>query len=367
MPGPGDSDSTDTGVVEEVYRPSYIGIHTRDESTRVLYVTSGVEEAVGYRAEALINTRAIDFIMDQYDVSDLPWLYESKKKGNATDKDDDDDDETDMANAYVMYFNIKTADGTPILQRTTAFKCDNCVVYIGVFYPEVPYHDRHELEVRMLDGTMKQLNVTQRRKEHIVAQGNRPLVHQRRAPLYYSRSRRVKAAFVLENLSGADAEMDEAEGRLAGPTISFVTGSVSRLVDADTSDLMKAPFLKLVAPEDVLHASRFLDRLSRSTDVMFETFSLLQYPPVVAGDVAVADEDNLRVVVECLGASSQDGVVLLASKLHTVTAPKRDTMGNYIHSRVHEIDNEGGYISLAELISSDPDTSDAPDAWSQLL
>ncbi|KAJ1725734.1 hypothetical protein LPJ61_005623, partial [Coemansia biformis] len=343
MLDPGSSGGSDAEAASGKRRPSYIGIHARDESTRMLYITSGVQEAVGYSAESIINTRAIDFIMDHYDINDLPWLYESKKKGGAVGGGDDgDEDETDMANAYVMYINIKTASGTPVLQRITTFKCDNCVVYISVTFPEVPYHDRRELQVRMLDGAMKQLNVSQKRKEHIEAQGGRPLVHRRRSPLYYSQSRRIKTAFVLEHPDVAGVVMSEAEGRLAGPAISFVTGSVSRLVDADTSDLMKAPFLKLVAPEDVLHASRFLDRLSRSTDVMFETFSLLQRPPVVVGDVAVADEDNRRVVVECLGASSQDGVVLLASKLHTVTAPKRDTMGNYIHSRVHEIDNEGG-------------------------
>ncbi|KAJ2697318.1 hypothetical protein H4R19_005672, partial [Coemansia spiralis] len=61
-----------------------------------------------------------------------------------------------------------------------------------------------------------------------------------------------------------------------------------------------------------------------------------------------------------------DGLAILVRKLRMAPAPKRDSVGNYIHSRTHEVDDEGGYISLAELISSDPDTSDVPDAWSRL-
>ncbi|KAJ1718095.1 hypothetical protein LPJ61_006864, partial [Coemansia biformis] len=83
------------------------------------------------------------------------------------------------------------------------------------------------------------------------------------------------------------------------------------------------------------------------------------------GDIVIGDGENPRVVVECVGASVQDGVVLMLRKLRTEPAPKRDTMGNYVHSRVHQVDDEGGYISLSELISTDPDTSDAPDAWAR--
>ncbi|KAJ2805720.1 hypothetical protein H4R21_001155, partial [Coemansia helicoidea] len=158
---------------------------------------------------------------------------------------------------------------------------------------------------------------------------------------------------------------DETGDRQAGPLVVFVTGSVSHMVDADTSDVMRTPFLKLVAPEDLLHVSKYFDRLVDSTDVLFETFSLLSRPPVVEGDVEVADHENHRVVVECLGASSPDGLAILVRKLRTAPAPRRDSMGNYIHSRIHKVDEECGYVSLAELISSDPDTSDAPEAWSR--
>ncbi|KAJ2772802.1 hypothetical protein IWQ56_001230 [Coemansia nantahalensis] len=341
-------------------RPTYIGIHARDANTQILYVSSGCRQGVGFTPEYVMRHRATDFIADDYDSSDYARVYETKTSLNPLTQEEEDDDE---ANAYAMYINIKTASGTPVLTRVTSFKCDNCVIYIGMAFPEVALSQRHELEVQMLDGAMKRKNITRERESHVDArrtQANDPNV---RVPLYYAQSKQVKAAFVLET---PEVSSHRVGRRLVGPLVAFVTGSVSRLIDADTSDLHQAPFMRLVAPEDLLHVGRFFDRLTATTDVLFETFSLLSRPPVVEGDVAVGENENTRVVVECLGTAVQDGVALLLRKLRTEPPPKRDSMGNYIHSRVHEVSDEAGYISLSELISSDPDSSDVPVAWAQL-
>ncbi|KAJ2768653.1 hypothetical protein IWQ56_002856 [Coemansia nantahalensis] len=342
-------------------QPSFIGIHTRDSSMRVLYVSPGVEAALGYPPEAMINLRIIDYLTDQFDMADLSWIYESKGGG---------EDETDAASAYVMYVNAKAADGTPAVQRATTFKCDNCVVFVTLTLPKSQYREHTRLEVQLLDQGMKQLDVSQRRREYQAAVAAAAAHRSRRASLqasmYRAQGARVKAAFVLERLDAVEAGMGLRGALLAGARVVFATGSVSRLIDADTSDLHQVPFMKLVAPEDLLHVGRFFDRLAETTDVLFETFSLLSRPPVVEGDVAVGDNENTRVVVECVGAGSRDGVALLLAKLRTMPPPKRDSMGNYIHSRVREVSDEAGYISLSELISSDPDSSDVPAAWAQL-
>ncbi|KAJ2773713.1 hypothetical protein IWQ57_001172 [Coemansia nantahalensis] len=352
---PSSNDSAGSG--QGVQRPSYIGIHTRDSSLRVLYITSGVEAALGYPPEAIINNSAGDFLTDQFDVADLSWIYGSKGDG---------EDETDVASAYAMYFNINAADGTPVLHRMTTFKCDNCVVYIAITSPERPHYGRTGLEVQLLDQGMKQLVVSQKRREYQAAAAHGYRQASQQASMYRAQGAQVKAAFVLERLDAVETDTDEHGTRVAGARVVFVTGSVSRLIDADTSDLHQVPFMKLVAPEDLLHVGRFFDRLAETTDVLFETFSLLSRPPVVEGDVAVDDNENTRVVVECVGAGSRDGAALLLAKLRTMPPPKRDSMGNYIHSRVHEVSDEAGYISLSELISSDPDSSDVPAAWAQL-
>ncbi|KAJ2808345.1 hypothetical protein H4R21_000091 [Coemansia helicoidea] len=324
--------------------PSYIGIHTRDSSLRVLYVSPGVEAALGYTPESVVNLRIIDFLTDQFDAADLPWIYESKGDGS------DGEDETGAASVYVMYLNIKAADGTSVLHRATTFKCDNCVIYVAITFPGRPHYIRTGLEVQLLDRGMKQLDVSRRRREYQAAHGSRRTSQQ--ASMYRARGARVSAAFVLERLDAVETEMDQHEALLAGARVVFATGSVSRLIDADTSDLHHAPFMALVAPEDLLRVGRFLDRLFGTTDVLFETFALLGRPPAVEGDAAVADEDNPRVAVECVGAASRDGVVLLIRRLHAARGPVAD--------------EDCGYASLSELISSDPSTSDAPDAWAQL-
>ncbi|KAJ2126595.1 hypothetical protein GGH17_004988, partial [Coemansia sp. RSA 788] len=87
-------------------------------------------------------------------------------------------------------------------------------------------------------------------------------------------------------------------------------------------------------------------------------------PHVISGDIVISEEDNRRVVVECLGSAVKDGVVLLLRKLCIAPPPKRDTMGNFIRASIAP-DSEGddGGLSLFDLLSDDPNTTDARDSW----
>ncbi|KAJ2163536.1 hypothetical protein GGF45_006325 [Coemansia sp. RSA 551] len=183
--------------------------------------------------------------------------------------------------------------------------------------------------------------------------------------MYRSRSKQAKAVMLLEDADVSCIETEETGRRPNGPMVVFCTGSIAQVVDADNSDIMNHPFLKIVAPEDIVHVSRFFDRMAASDDVVFETFSLLQRPHVIEGDIFVSDEENMRVVVEALGANVQDGIAILVRKIKVVRAPTRDTMGNYVRAAVDaDIDMEN--LSLAELVSSDPETSEAPEQWSNM-
>ncbi|KAJ2499896.1 hypothetical protein GGH96_003154 [Coemansia sp. RSA 1972] len=162
-----------------------------------------------------------------------------------------------------------------------------------------------------------------------------------RAPLYFSQSCQIKVVLVLEHPEAVEIDTEETGHRPTGLLIAFCTGSISRVVDIGNSDIMNYP------------------------EVLFETFSLLQRPNVIEGDIFVSDEENQRVVVEALGANVQDGIAILIRKLKVVPAPKRDTMGNYIHSRMCEMTEDNGYQLLCEFISSDANTSEA-EGWSQL-
>ncbi|KAJ2454617.1 hypothetical protein EV183_001365 [Coemansia sp. RSA 2336] len=335
-----------SNTVRALDRPAFIGIHEKNDSTRVLYVSSGIRQAIGFLPSQVVNTEAKSFISDDFDNNDYMKIYESGTPGS------DDDDES---NAYTWEVHLRTATGERMLHRLIGFSCENSILFIGISFPEAPLSSKRELQVQALDGAMKRMNVSRELKQPPA----NPAV-----PLYYSRSRQVKAALVLER-PDALVETQETGRRPSGPLVVFVTGSISRLIDADTADLMRFPFLKLVAPECVLLVSRYFDKLNSSMEILFETFSLLMRPHVIDGDVVVADEHNQRVVVECLGAAVQDGVAIMIRKLRVVPPPKRDTLGNYIVAPL-AADSDSEYTSLFDLVSSEPETSDAPDGWSQM-
>ncbi|KAJ2121214.1 hypothetical protein IW147_004444 [Coemansia sp. RSA 720] len=276
-------------------------------------------------------------------------IYESQNNG-------DEEHDSDMSSAFTWEVNLKNASGASVLHRLVGFSCENSILFIGISIPEAPPTVVRELEAQALDGAMKRLNVTREsnKKKLAAAQEN--------VPLYYSPSSQVKATLVLERGDGVDTE--ETGRRPNGPLVVFVTGSMSRIIDADPSDLHGFPFFKLVAPESIIRASHYFNKLNASMDVLFETFSLLARPYVIEGDVAVSDADNQRVVVECLGASVQDGVAILIRKLKTVSPPKKDRLGNYISAKV-DSDSDKEHVSLFDLVSSEPETSDADGCWSQ--
>ncbi|KAJ2807393.1 hypothetical protein H4R20_001309 [Coemansia guatemalensis] len=347
-------------------RPTYIGIHSRDDSTQILYVSSGVRQATGFTPAQVMTSTAVDYIADSCN-KDYPEIYKDKGTGNMSNVDRDGDN--DDANAYVTYLNVKTITGTPVFQRVTTFKCDSCVIFISMSFPEIPYESKHELKVQMLDGAMRHMNITRDQREK---KDNRRIQQHRRlaaergydTPHCVGRSNQVKAAFVLEHPNVVAMESEESGRRPSGPLTVFVTGSISHLIEADTGDVMQYPFLKLVAPEDVAHVGRFFERMTESTDVLFETFALIKHPHIIEGDIFVHDEDNPRVVVECLGAAADDGIALMLRRLREVSAPQRDELGNYIHNSKYDVDsNSRQSPSLFEMISSDPETTDAP-GWS---
>ncbi|KAJ2814627.1 hypothetical protein FBU31_007224, partial [Coemansia sp. 'formosensis'] len=179
-------------AAESGHRPTFIAIHARDDDTQILYISSGCRQAMGYTPAYVISRRARDFIADPFE-GDYPQVFGSKEV---------EESEEDEANAYVMYMNIKNLCGTPVLHRITTFKCDNCILVIGMAFPEVPFRGRHELEVQMLDGAMRRFNITKQNEEEMRQQTDDATVVEgsgRRVQLYYAPSRQVKVALVLES------------------------------------------------------------------------------------------------------------------------------------------------------------------------
>ncbi|KAJ2150427.1 hypothetical protein J3F82_003991, partial [Coemansia sp. RSA 637] len=295
----------------------------------------------------LINTRAKDFIEDSMNQDSYSDLYQEEETNELAEPEDE-------ANVYSMWINIKSARGAPVLHRIISFKCDATIVYLGITFPEATFRDHSELEVQTLDRELAQLSVSP--EKQVKSRGKRSAPHK-----FMTRNRQAKCVLILENYAPTGERQ-----QVSGPLITFALASIDRIIDADNTDLIDTPFLKLVAPEDIIHVTKYLESLSGSTDVKFERFVLLSRPRIIEGDIEVRDEDNMRVLVEGLGAaSSKDGVVLFLRKLRTLPPPKRHNMHEYIHTR---IDNAGDddHLSLLDILSTDPETTDAAPGWSQL-
>ncbi|KAJ2137530.1 hypothetical protein IW136_003478 [Coemansia sp. RSA 678] len=342
-------------------RPTFLGLHSRDNASIVLHASSGIRQALGFAPSDLVNKYSPSLIADHHDPKDYSRMVNVDPNAQSNETEEAVDEEAD---AFVCYMNLNTASGTPVLARITSITCDTIVVVIGTAFPEVPFESRAAFKGHKLENRARQLEAERMRLEAEQVTSRRRRVQKQRS-MYRSRSKQAKAVMLLEDADVSCIETEETGRRPNGPMVVFCTGSISQVVDADNSDIMNHPFLKLVAPEDVVHVSRFFDRMAASDDVVFETFSLLQRPHVIEGDIFVSDEENMRVVVEALGANVQDGIAILVRKIKVVRAPTRDTMGNYVRAAIDaDIDMEN--LSLADLVSSDPETSEAPEQWSNM-
>ncbi|KAJ2525563.1 hypothetical protein EV175_007741, partial [Coemansia sp. RSA 1933] len=49
---------------DKVHRPTFLGIHSRDASTQILYVSSGTRQSIGFSPSEIVSKSAHDFIAD---------------------------------------------------------------------------------------------------------------------------------------------------------------------------------------------------------------------------------------------------------------------------------------------------------------
>ncbi|KAJ1807869.1 hypothetical protein LPJ77_002738 [Coemansia sp. RSA 2523] len=344
---------------EPVKRATFIGLHERTPMASILYCSSGVRPALGYTPASLASQEKRLTVADTFGLQQYSRIF--------THNDDEDEEVSfdDEASIFTMYIYLNDHNEHPVLCRVTSFKTDTCVLAVVTTFPEVPFVSRPEIEVEILDRKMAQEDASRQEAAKTAVKKGRSGRRSRDRSTFVVKNKRAKVAFVLEHPHVTTIETEETGRRPNSSVIAFATGSISSLLDVDTSDVAQIPFLKLIAPEDILHVSRYFERLSDATDVQFETFRFMQRPQIIAGDIAVADENNSRVLVEALGAAVEDGVVLLVRKVRVEPAPTRDTLGNFVRPRDHDFD-DADFMSLADIISSDPGTSDAGDGWSEL-
>ncbi|KAJ2609869.1 hypothetical protein H4S08_003868 [Coemansia sp. RSA 1365] len=133
----------------------------------------------------------------------------------------------------------------------------------------------------------------------------------------------------------------------------------TQIIDVDASDIQGLSFLSLVAAEDTLRAGKFLEDMATPERIVLENIKFLANP-ISDTNSAVGRVGNMTqmerpvrrtVMVELVGAGSDDGAIVLFQ----LNQPQP------FESRA--MPSSDGYMSLKNIISSDPETSDVSSAW----
>ncbi|KAJ2401413.1 hypothetical protein GGI23_001412 [Coemansia sp. RSA 2559] len=184
-----------------------------------------------------------------------------------------------------------------------------------------------------------------------------------KAHIFTARAARAKACFILNTIDSDPASQ--------GPTIEFVTNTVSDIFGGDTDghEIMDRPFLSLVAPQDVTKAAVYLDSLRKTTKPQLCGLRLLRDP---MGPSTRQTGDDEYINVDLFGASSEDKILLLCQKrrekgfLDAPIAPGKIPVGE-VSKLPPKDDDMAQYMSLDQIISSNPDTTDVDGHWSEVM
>ncbi|KAJ2909040.1 hypothetical protein GGI21_002280 [Coemansia aciculifera] len=318
---------------------SFIGIHDKSSEARILYLSSGVSQALGMPPHMMVGSSAYGFITDDEYSQSYPTAY----CGDA--------DETSVT---VMNINAMHSGGEPVATRLVVFSCDTCFLVVAMMFPGMPSVALPTLDIkRMEHGAESAVPVPQQQQ------------HARRSSVHTTSAPHPRACMVVENARLLEADLAVVPGstvitKPSGPHIVFVTNSIGRIVDVDGGDeLINTPLLRLIAPESLAKTAQFLEDLALTDGVVFSSIFLLERPFAQAG----ASSGN-RVEVEIVGARSDDGAVLLCRRVRVCSQSEAlETRAR--QSRVPDADD--GYLSLSDLLSSDLETSDCPSIWAATL
>ncbi|KAJ1958937.1 hypothetical protein GGI12_004605 [Dipsacomyces acuminosporus] len=302
---------------------TYIGIHERTPEVPILYISSSVRQALLFEPEECIGQSVKDFFADSGDGEGF-----RKELGSYSDE-----------NVIVTKVIAKRKDNTPVRIRSIAFACSNVTFHLLTAYPlaATDKHNEH-ISVQKFKCNLNQTNA--RSGEHVLYSGQGSSGAQRLAKKTTQRDvyqhvissirKSHQACLVLEDLKS-----NNTDGK-PGARIIFVTDSINRILDVDACDLQEVPFLSLVALQDITKAADFLDKALCGSVLALETLRLLVNP---------LESSQLGspkcVSVEFMAMGSDDGAVMLCQ-------PKQEL----------SYDGKDGYLSLEEIISSDPGTSD---------
>ncbi|KAJ2718550.1 hypothetical protein GGI07_005703 [Coemansia sp. Benny D115] len=345
---------------------AYIAIHDKTPEMQVLYASSNIRDILQFEPAEVVGVPALCFVTNQK-ANDYVAKFGRPVNSNVLSSD--------------MIVHAK--DGTPVLLRITHFSFDsmefNIAFRLDDFQVDLA-NGMNLAEDMILPGiTIGQVEEAARAMGRPVPSQRRGMVRnynrgnisnnssssessansdsvgnqlqssrlqaalsrrcRRRMPVSTTRRTTFQGCLVLENPAVVDSTSP------MGSRVVFASNSFEHIVGQEAAEIQGMAFLELIDPEDVARAARFLDRVAHSRNLEIER-----------GLRFVRLGTRGRMMVEVLAAGSDDGAILLCQ-------PEQNdgVSGNYRHGDV--LNDEAGYMSLEEIVSSDPDTSEPSYTW----
>ncbi|KAJ2809361.1 hypothetical protein H4R20_000171 [Coemansia guatemalensis] len=366
---------------------SYIAVYEREHPERIIFVSSNCQRVLGYTPQEMLGTSAMSYSADAYaEHYSCQWPADNPE-----------------LTVTMMPHNVKSKDGDIIFTHTISFNCSGYIFSTINAFPEfgrvflgdsVLYRLQHETNYDAISTNVIEnqqaaeeaatcgsttANVecasssTQSAAQNSINQmaslgypqiTNATLKH---AHVYTARSSPVKACVILNKLSN--------NANVQGPTVYFATNTINDIYNGnvDAHELVDMPFLSLVVYQDVTKAALFMDKLISSPHPQLCTLRLISDPVYSAEDNNASDTgaasqavSDSSINVEIFGASSDEKIMLLCQKTRR-RRPTGSTFPNSMLGAHNPIDDELPYMSLEEIISSDPETSDPGRQWHQVL
>ncbi|ORX73107.1 hypothetical protein DL89DRAFT_255246 [Linderina pennispora] len=286
---------------------SWVGVHDTSDDMRILYASSNLYDIVNIHASDCIGTPATEFITGE---------------------------------SLETYVRITTSDGSAIVIRTISFICSSIAFVIGSSDPSGLFermmqrdHIKRFRYVTKDENRMETLTQINQAISEAPDSGNSTAAAPQER-LHGSTQEHqhvlIQACIILDNLERVDSRTPH------GPTITFLTNSMEQIIDVDATDLQGTPFLSLVAVDDISKAGEFLQ-------------GLLRHP------FGAPAEGQLPacITVEMMGAGSETGAILLC----------QPAVGLHLQRMNCGLDEDAGYMTLEELVSSEAETSECDSAW----
>ncbi|KAJ2499900.1 hypothetical protein GGH96_003158 [Coemansia sp. RSA 1972] len=316
-----------------------IGIHDKTPEMRTLYVSSNIRQVIQCEPSELIGQPSLPFVASE-NAEDYKQLMEAQN----------------LNKVVVTEVLARLPMGEMYYIRIIHFNCDNialnlCTVYpdrlpepaiarpmrFEVFDPNTP--QAQELGgFRVGSGSSSQIPQTvNSMADELQTQSSRIM--------RYAQTRTKACLILVGSLSMSE------ENNPLGPNILFASNSFTRILDAEISDIQGLSFLSLIAAHDTIKAARFLEKMTSPERIVLDRLKFLANPV----DTDAEDVDHLSVVtVEVLGAGSDEGAIILCQLDNASTHRSRD---------IDDDDELNGYMSLEDIITSDPESSDVSDMW----